>query len=159
MRLRVVAVAIVAALAYLAIQHRSALPAVPDSGALITGMRDQVSPFRFTLATDPEPPGYGSPIALRVQVIDAAGRPTDGLSVEANFSISGVDSGAQHVILHRKGRGVYEGKVNLEMAGSWEVDLTAEKDGKRGRERLTLEVGAPQRSPQPRNPNEDEPES
>lgn len=50
--------------------------------------------------------------------------------------------------------------MNLEMAGSWTVDLMAEKDGKRGRERLTLEVSVPQqRSPEPRNPNEDPPES
>jgi hypothetical protein len=160
MRLRLVAAAIVAALVCLAVQHKFALPPAPDSGALITGIRDQVSPFRFALTTDPEPPGYGSPVALRVKISDAAGQPLDGVSAEANFSVIGADHGAQHVILHRKGRGVYEGTANLEMAGSWTVDLMAEKDGKRGRERLTLEVSVPQqRSPEPRNPNEDPPES
>jgi hypothetical protein len=54
---------------------------------------------------------------------------------------------------------MYEGRVNLEMAGSWAVDLTATTDGKRGRERLNLEVGGSQASPQPRNPNEDESDS
>lgn len=159
MRLRILAIAIVAALAYFAIEHNTALPAAPDSTALISGLRDQVSPFSFTLNTDPDPPSSDLPVMLRVHVTDAAGQPTNGLTVEANVSMSGTDRGMQHTTLHSKGNGVYEGRVNLESAGTWDVELTATKDDKRARQRLTIEVGGPQRSPQPRNPNEDDSDS
>jgi hypothetical protein len=159
MRLRILAIAIVAALAYFAIERKTALPAPPDSTAFITGLRDQVSPFSFTLITDPDPPSSDLPIVLRVHVTDAAGQPANGLTVEASVSMSGTDRGVQHTILHDKGNGVYEGRVNLELAGTWDVDLTATKDDKRGRQRLTIEVGGPQRSPQPRNPNEEDSDS
>jgi hypothetical protein len=45
------------------------------------------------------------------------------------------------------------------VAGSWNVDLTARKDGKMDRQRLSIEVTGARGSPQPRNPNEDAPES
>jgi hypothetical protein len=32
--------------------------------------------------------------------------------------------------------------VNLEMAGSWDVDLTATKDGKSRQQKLSIEVGS-----------------
>jgi hypothetical protein len=157
MRLRILAIAIVAGLAYFVVQNKSALPAPPDSAALIREIRGQASPFRFTLNTDPEPPSYNSPIVLRVHVTDAAGQPADGLAVEATVSMSGMDHGAQHSILHGKGNGVYESKVKVETVGGWNVDLTAmKKEGKSGSERLNMEVVAPQENRQPRNPNEDD---
>jgi hypothetical protein len=143
MRLRILAIAAVAVLTYYAIKHKAELPAAPDPTALIINMRSQVSPFRFTLDTGPEPPSCDAPITLRVHVIDAAGQPADGLMVEADASMSGMDQGAQHLALHSKGNGNYEGMMDLEMAGSWDVDLTATKGGKRGRQRLRIEVGGP----------------
>ncbi len=161
MRLRILAIATVAALAYFAVQNKSTLSALPDTAALIRNIRGQSSPFRFTLSTDPEPPSYDSPIVLRVHVTDAAGQPADGLAVEATFSMSGTDHGAQHMILHGKGNGVYESKVKADTPGSWNVDLTAAKrDGSSATsERLNLEVGVPQENRQLRNPNEDDSQS
>jgi hypothetical protein len=161
MRLRVLAIAIVAALAYFVVQDKSTLSAPLDSAALIRNIRDQSSPFRFTLHTDPEPPSYDSPIVLRVHVTDAAGRPADGLAVEATVSMSGMDHGAQHTILHGKGNGVYESKVKVETAGSWNVDVTATKKtgNSSSSERLNMEVVVPQENRQPRNPNEDDSQS
>jgi len=54
--------------------------------------------------------------------------------------MSSSDHPAQHVTLRAKGNGNYEGRVQLEMAGSWNVDLTASKDGKLSRQRLSIEV-------------------
>ncbi len=159
MRLRILAVAAVAPLTYFAIKHSSELPAPPDPTALIMNLRNQLTPFRFTLATDPESPSCDAPITLKVHVIDTAGQSADGLLIEADASMSGTDhAAAQHVTLRGKGHGNYEGMVELETAGSWDVDLSATKDLKRGRQRLSIEVrGA--RSPEPRNPNEDNSES
>ena len=55
--------------------------------------------------------------------------------------MSGMDHGSQHLTLDGKGDGDYEGQMNLEMAGSWDVDLTATKDGKSRQQRLNIEVG------------------
>ena len=104
-------------------------------------MRDQLTPFRFTLATDPASPSYNAPILLKVHVIDAANQPADGVTVHADVSMSGMDQGAQHLTLSGKGGGDYEGQVKLEMAGSWDVDLTATRDGKSRQQKLSIEVG------------------
>jgi len=159
LRLRICAIAAIAALTGFAVQYTSELPALPDPTALILNLRNQVTPLRFTLGTDPEAPNCDTPITLKVHVIDAAGRPADGLIIEADAAINGTGHGAQHVTLHGKGHGNYEGKMKLETAGSWDVDLTATKDMKTSRQRLSIEVGGAQVSPEPRNPNEDDSES
>jgi len=43
--------------------------------------------------------------------------------------------------LNGLGGGDYTGEVKLEMAGSCDVDLSATRDGKSSKQRLTLEVG------------------
>jgi len=112
----------------------------PSQASLINGTRDRLNPYRFTLSTDPASPNFNGPITLKVHVIDATGQPADGVTVEADVSMSGMDQGAQHVTLDGKGGGDYEGDVKLEMAGSWDVDLTAARDGKSGKQRLSIEV-------------------
>ncbi len=155
MRLRILAFATVAALTYFAVEHRAELPALPDPTALIINMRNQVTPFRFDLKTDPESPSCEAPVTLKVHVVDTAGQPADGLFVEADAAMSGMDHGTQHVRLRGKGHG---GMVELEMVGSWNLDLNATKDSTRSRQRFIIEVGA-QAPPEPRNPNEDNSES
>ena len=156
MRLRIVAVAAVAVLAFYAVRHKAELPAPPDPTALILSMRNQVQPFRFSLGTEPEQPHCDAPLTLRVHVVDAAGQPVDGLKIEANVLMIGTDHGSQQLTLHSKGRGNYEGRVTLEMAGSWDVDLIGTKDGKRVRERLSIEVGPAQGSPRSRDDDDDD---
>ncbi|MGA3126800.1 MAG: FixH family protein [Candidatus Korobacteraceae bacterium] len=159
MRLRILAIAAVAVLTYFVMEHKLGLPAPPAPAALIMSLRNQLSPFRFTLATDPEPPECDGPTILKIHAIDAAGKPASGLIIEADVYMSNIDHPAQHVTLRANGAGNYEGRVELEVAGSWNVDLTARKDGKMDRQRLSIEVTGARGSPQPRNPNEDAPES
>jgi hypothetical protein len=159
MRLRILAIATVAVLTYFVMEHKLGLPAPPTPAALVMSLRNQLSPFRFTLATDPEPPECDTPTILRVHASDAAGQPASGLIIEADVYMSSIDHTAQHVTLRGKGNGNYEGRVEMERAGIWNVDLTASKDGKLNRQRLSIEVTGARGSPQPRNPNEDAPES
>jgi hypothetical protein len=119
--------------------EEAALP--PSPSTLINGTRDRLNPFRFTLTTDPATPNFNGPITIKVHVIDAASQPADGLTVQADVSMSGMDQGAQHLTLDGKGGGDYEGNVKLEMAGSWDVDLAATRDDKSGKQRLSIEVG------------------
>jgi hypothetical protein len=113
----------------------------PNPATVINNVRGQLTPFRFTLVTDPAAPTYNAPILLKVRVIDAANQPADGVTVNADVSMSGMDQGARHLTLSGKGDGDYEGQVNLDMAGSWDVDLTATRDGKSRQQKLSIEVG------------------
>ncbi|MGC2208608.1 MAG: FixH family protein [Candidatus Korobacteraceae bacterium] len=119
--------------------EEAALP--PSPTTLINGTRDRLNPFRFTLATDPASPNFNGPITVKVHVIDATGQPADGVTVQADVSMSGMDQGAQHLTLDGKGGGDYEADVKLEMGGSWDVDLTATQGDKSGKQRLSIEVG------------------
>jgi YtkA-like protein len=119
--------------------EEAALP--PSPTTLINGTRDRLNPFRFTLTTDPASPNFNGPITIKVHVIDAANQPADGVTVQADLSMSGMGQGAQHLTLDGKGGGDYEGDVKLEMAGSWDVDLTAARDDRNGHQRLSIEVG------------------
>jgi YtkA-like len=113
----------------------------PNPSAIINNTRDRLTPFRFTLTTDPASPRYSSPIVLKVHVIDAANQPADGVTLKADVSMGGMDRGAQHLTLSGKGDGDYEGQLDLEMAGSWDVDLTGSKDGKSRQQKLNIDVG------------------
>ena len=143
MRFRLIAIAAIAAMLYFAFKYKPEPVAPPlDPTAIINGTRDKLTPFRFTLATDPASPNFNSPILLKVHVIDAAGQPADGVELKADVSMSGMDQGAQHLTLSGRGNGDYDGELKLEMAGSWDVDLTATKDGKSGQQKLSIEVGS-----------------
>ncbi len=143
MRFRIVAIAAIAALVYFAMKNYKPDPSTlpPDPTRIIQNTRDRLTPFRFTLATDPTSPSFNSPILLKVHVIDAADQPADGVELKADVSMSGMDQGAQHLVLSGRGNGDYDGRLNLEMAGSWDVDLTATKDGKSRQQKLSIEVG------------------
>lgn len=142
MRFRILAIAVIAALVYFAVKYKPEPVAPPiNPVAIIQGTRDRLSPFRFTMATEPTSPTYSAPVRLKVHVIDDADKPADDVELKADVSMSGMDHGSQHLVLDGRGNGDYEGQVNLEMAGSWDVDLTATKDGKSRQQRLSIEVG------------------
>ena len=141
MRVHTLTIAAVAVLTVACTGCKSEPALPPNPTTIINNVRDQLTPFRFTLATDPASPSYNAPILLKVHVIDAADQPADGATVNADVSMSGMDHGAQHLTLSGKGSGDYEGQVNLEMAGSWDVDLTATRDGKSRQQKLSIEVG------------------
>ena len=119
-------------------KSENTLPPAPAS--LINNTRDRLNPFRFTLATEPSTPNFNNPITLKVHVIDAAGQPADGVAVDGELSMSGMN-GSQHVALSGVGGGDYQGEVKLEMAGSWDVDLSATREGKSSKQRMAIEVG------------------
>jgi nitrogen fixation protein FixH len=134
-----IATAVILTLAAAGCKSDSGLP--PNPMTVINGTRDRLTPFRFTLATDPTSPSSHGPTMLKVHVIDAAGQPADNVEEKADVSMSGMDHGAQHLTLDGRGGGDYEGQMNLEMAGSWDVNLTASRDGKTRQQKLSIEVG------------------
>jgi YtkA-like protein len=111
----------------------------PPPASLINNTRDRLNPFRFTFATEPSAPSIRDRITLRVHVIDAANQPADGVEVSAELSMPGVSG--PRVTLGGTGNGDYEGEVDLETAGSWDVDLAATRDDKSSKQRFAVEVG------------------
>jgi hypothetical protein len=136
MRLRPLALAAVAALILLAGCKNSDLP--PSPSALINGTRDRVNPFRMTLTTDPTWPKASGPTLIKVHIIDGSNQPVEGVELKADISMPGM---AQHTSFDDRGKGDYETQVTLEMAGNWDVDLNASKDGRTKQQRLNIEVG------------------
>ena len=136
MRLRPLALAAVAALILLAGCKNSDLP--PSPPALIIGTRDRVNPFRMTLTTDPTWPKASGPTLIKVHIIDGSNQPVEGVELKADISMPGM---AQHTSFDDRGKGDYETQVTLEMAGNWDVDLNASKDGRTKQQRLNIEVG------------------
>ncbi len=119
-------------------KSENTLPPAPAS--LINRSRDRLNPFRFTFATEPRAPNLNDRITLKVHVIDAANQPADGVEVNADVSMLGMN-GPQHVTLSGMGNGDYEGEVDLEAPGSWDVDLSATRDDKSSKQRFAMEVG------------------
>jgi hypothetical protein len=102
MRIRILAVAAVAALVCFGASQSGGHIALPNLSAMIRNLSNP--PFRFTLRTLPEPPTCGSSITLKVHAIDADSKPANGLKVEARVSSAdGVENGAQQITLHGKG--------------------------------------------------------
>jgi hypothetical protein len=140
MRIQVFAVVAALALAGATVGCKSdSLPPSPSS--LINGTRERLTPFRFTLTTEPQFPHTEGPTGLKVHVIDGAGDPVTGATVQATVSQGGGGS-LRQVTLDDRGQGDYEGDVSLEAPGSWDVDLQATKDGKVRQQRFYIDVGS-----------------
>jgi len=133
----------VTALAMFAYEHRASLPAMPDPTTLIINARHHVQPFHYSLITEPDDPSCDASIILLVHAVDAAGQPVDDLKMEASLSTANADHGAQEIKLRGRGHGNYEARISLQLPGSWDVDLMGEKDGRRARQRLSIEVAPP----------------
>jgi hypothetical protein len=138
MRFRILTLAAVAVLVYLAYDYRADFGTMPDLTTAIINLRNPS--FRFALHTMPDPPTCDTSVRLEVHAIDADGQSADGLTVRAYVSMNGMEGTAQEVTLRGKGGGNYEGRVSFEWAGSWEVDVTGTKAFKNGRQRLSIEV-------------------
>jgi hypothetical protein len=114
-------------------------PLPPSPASLINGTRDRLNPFRMTFATDPASPNVSNQITLKVHILDAESQPADGVSVDADLSMMG-GGATQHLALGGAGGGDYEAAVTVDQPGSWDVDLTASKDGKSSKQRVSFDV-------------------
>ena len=85
------------------------------------------------LNTEPSPPRRGANTA-RVKLTDTEGKPVEGVQVTATFSMPampamGMAAMRVAVTLSDKGSGIYEGPLQLESGGTWQVTVTAQKNG------------------------------
>jgi Cu(I)/Ag(I) efflux system membrane fusion protein/cobalt-zinc-cadmium efflux system membrane fusion protein len=83
--------------------------------------------------TDPNPPQKGSNI-FRVKLTNADGSPTTGAKVEAIFYMAAMPAMGMAAMntttkLAEKGNGLYEGSGSLGSGGTWQVTISAQKNG------------------------------
>ena len=100
---------------------------------------------KIELTTDPSPAQKGSDI-IRVKMTDQKGTPIEGAQVSVTFFMPAMPSmgmAAMKAVIKAtdKGGGVYEGKGNLESAGTWHVRVVArQRDRTIETKRLTVHV-------------------
>ena len=85
------------------------------------------------MTSQPDPPRKGSNV-FRVKLSDAKGAPVSGAQVSVNFFMPampamGMAAMRSDVKCSDKGNGLYEGSGQLASGGTWQVTLTATKDG------------------------------
>lgn len=112
----------------------SFVPPPPGAGAAaaINGPASQAA-AQVELTTDPSPPRKGTNL-YRVQVKGADGSPVIGASVSVRSympAMSEMGMPAMNVItqLNEKGGGIYEGQAKFDSGGTWQITVTATKNG------------------------------
>ena len=90
-------------------------------------------PASVELSTDPAPPRKGSN-TIRVKLADASGAPISGAETSVTFFMPampamGMAAMRTPVTLSDKGNGLYEGSVQLDSGGTWQVTVVAKKNG------------------------------
>jgi hypothetical protein len=142
MRLRLLSAALVALLVLtLAGCSKDDTVTLPGPASIINGTRDRLNPFRFTLTTDPASPSASGYFTVRVHVIDAEGNPAEGINLQGDVSIGGIGEGPQHISFDDRGAGDYEAELDLNIPGSYSMNVTADKDGKHKEQRFYIDVG------------------
>jgi len=107
-------------------------PPPPGAGAA-AAMNTSGSQVAIDLSTEPSPPRKGAN-TVRGKLTDAEGKPIEGAQVTATFFMPampamGMAAMRASVTLNDKGGGVYEGPLQLDSGGTWQVTVTAQKNG------------------------------
>lgn len=105
-------------------------PPPPGTGPASAAQSPQI---RFGFSTQPDPPRKGTN-TFRVKLADSSGNPISGAQVNVTFFMPampamGMASMRTSIDLRDIGAGVYEAPGNLESGGTWQVTITAKKNG------------------------------
>jgi Cu(I)/Ag(I) efflux system membrane fusion protein/cobalt-zinc-cadmium efflux system membrane fusion protein len=100
-------------------------------GTAAVSIPQQTANLEFS--TDPSPPHKGTN-TFRVKLTDASGKPVPGAQVTVTFYMPampamGMAAMKTTAALNDKGNGLYEGSGELGSGGTWQVTITAEKNG------------------------------
>jgi Cu(I)/Ag(I) efflux system membrane fusion protein/cobalt-zinc-cadmium efflux system membrane fusion protein len=107
-------------------------PPPPGAGAA-AAINVPAESVGIDLSTAPDPPHRGAN-TIRVKLTGADGKPITGAQVSATFFMAampgmGMAAMRNATTLVDRGTGLYEGPVQLETGGTWQVTVTVRKDG------------------------------
>jgi len=106
----------------------------PGAGASAQPPGTQATGVEIAMATEPAPPYRGHNLA-RVTIRDASHQPVTGAHVTVSFFMAAMPAMGM-TAMHAGGAareisgGVYESPVDLDSGGTWQVTITAVKDGR-----------------------------
>jgi RND family efflux transporter MFP subunit len=112
----------------------SFMPAPPGAGGSSpTGKAPAAAQANIDFTTYPTPPQRGSNV-FRVKITDADGTPITGADVTVTFYMAGMPAMGMAAMntttkLIDKGNGMYEGSGSLGSGGTWQVTISAQKNG------------------------------
>jgi Cu(I)/Ag(I) efflux system membrane fusion protein/cobalt-zinc-cadmium efflux system membrane fusion protein len=111
-------------------QQSAGPPAGPSQAKAASAQPEQ---FRIEMTTQPSPAQRGKS-TVRIQLTGADGKPVDGVQVSAAFFMPAMPEmgmAAEHVAaaLSAKGQGAYEGPVELNSGGMWQVTIAVQRTG------------------------------
>jgi Cu(I)/Ag(I) efflux system membrane fusion protein/cobalt-zinc-cadmium efflux system membrane fusion protein len=109
------------------------MPPPPGAGQAAAMNAPAATQANIELTTDPTPPHKGSN-TVRVKLIGQDGKPITGAQVTVTFFMPampamGMAAMKAGINANDKGNGIYEGKGELESGGTWQVTITATKNG------------------------------
>ena len=89
--------------------------------------------IKIEMATQPSTPQKGKN-TVRIKLAGADGKPVDGVQVSATFfmpAMPAMGMAAEHAapLLAPKGQGIYEGPLELNSGGTWQVTVTVQRAG------------------------------
>ncbi len=107
-------------------------PPPPGAGAA-AAMNAPVQQIGIDLSTEPTPPHKGAN-TVRVKLTGADGKPVTGAQVSATFFMAAMPAMGMAAIrevatLADKGNGLYEGPLQLQTGGTWQVTVTVQRGG------------------------------
>ncbi len=97
-------------------------------------------PWKMSLQTQPPQPQMNKDIAFRLTMTDTQGKPIIGAEVNGALVMSLMDMGKNEFKFSDKGNGLYEGVGKMDMAGPWDVVVTAKAGGIEGQKTFPLTV-------------------
>jgi RND family efflux transporter MFP subunit len=108
-------------------------PPLPGAGQA-AGMNVAAESISIAFSTEPDPARKGSN-TVRVKLTSADGKPLPGERVTATFFMPAMPAMGMAAVrnmatLTEKGNGTYEGALQLQTGGTWQVTVIAERDGK-----------------------------
>jgi Cu(I)/Ag(I) efflux system membrane fusion protein/cobalt-zinc-cadmium efflux system membrane fusion protein len=124
------------------------VPPPPGVSAAAGQPQAQGPSVNADLATDPNPPARGQN-KLAVTLKEGTGKPLAGAQVAVTFYMAAMPSMGMAAMkvqakLTDNGNGTYEGTINLQSGGTWQVTVAATKDGQTIAEKqLNISVTGP----------------
>lgn len=114
-------------------QLQSAFGGAPAPAQPATPSAQPAEAMQIAATTDPSPARKGAN-TLRVALTGADGKPVTGAQVSVVFfmpAMPAMGMAAMRVpaVLHEKGNGQYEGSIQLDSSGTWEVSVTVQRGG------------------------------
>ena len=104
-----------------------------SSAAQSQASGSQPEQIKIELSTEPSTPQRGKN-TVRIKLTGSDGKPEDGMQVSVTFFMTAMPAmgmAAEHATaaLSAKGQGNYEGPIELESGGTWQVTVTVQRAG------------------------------